>query len=218
MRYETDLTTYYARRAAEYERIYVKPERQDDLATLRGHVAAFCSDSRVLEYACGTGYWTAVAAPRARAVLGVDINEEVLHVARNKAWPKNNVAFACCDLYELKTLSESYDTILAVFLWSHIKSEDLNTFYPVMHRHVQPGSRVMLLDNRYVEGSSTPIARTDDAGNSYQLRRLDDGGTFEILKNFPTHDALIESLKGKAKNFEYVELDYYWYLTYEVLA
>ena len=76
----------------------------------------------------------------------------------------------------------------------------------------------MILDNRYVEGSSTPIARTDDAGNSYQLRRLDDGGTFEILKNFPTHDALIESLKGKAKNFEYVELDYYWYLTYEVVA
>ena len=41
MRYETDLKTYYARRASEYERIYIKPERQDDLATLRRYVAAF---------------------------------------------------------------------------------------------------------------------------------------------------------------------------------
>ena len=47
----------------------------------------------------------------------------------------------------------------------------------------------------------------DKAGNTYQLRRLDDGGTFEILKNFPVRDRLIESLTGKAKNFEYVELD-----------
>lgn len=218
MRYETDLKTYYARRASEYERIYIKPERQDDLATLRRYVAAFCSDAHVLEYACGTGYWTSVAAPHARTVLGIDINQEVLEVARNKPWPRNNVSFECSDLYELKARAENYDTILAVFLWSHILAEELSAFYGVMHRHVKPGSRVMILDNRYVEGSSTPIARTDKAGNTYQLRRLDDGGTFEILKNFPVRDRLIESLTGKAKNFEYVELDYYWYLTYEVIV
>ena len=33
------LADYYARRAAEYERIYAKPERQADLAALRSRIA-----------------------------------------------------------------------------------------------------------------------------------------------------------------------------------
>ena len=30
-----DITTYYAKRADEYERIYQKPERQDDICKLK---------------------------------------------------------------------------------------------------------------------------------------------------------------------------------------
>ncbi|HEY6168738.1 MAG TPA: class I SAM-dependent methyltransferase, partial [Verrucomicrobiae bacterium] len=54
------LAEYYARRAGEYERIYAKPERQADLAALRARLAEAFRGRRVLEIACGTGYWTEV--------------------------------------------------------------------------------------------------------------------------------------------------------------
>ena len=53
---QPDLVDYYSRRAREYERIYHKPERQDDLGALRRLVAERLVDRDVLEIACGTGY------------------------------------------------------------------------------------------------------------------------------------------------------------------
>lgn len=50
------LLEYYRRRAAEYEKVYDKPERQADLRRLRAVVPAYFSQRRVLEVACGTGY------------------------------------------------------------------------------------------------------------------------------------------------------------------
>ncbi len=76
----------------------------------------------------------------------------------------------------------------------------------------------MLLDNLYVEGSSTPISRQDDAGNTYQLRHLADGSSYEVLKNFPTERELRTHLGFHAKAVKYTSLQYYWYLEYEAAA
>ena len=38
MSIESSMVSYYAERAAEYERIYHKPERQEDLQKLRSFV------------------------------------------------------------------------------------------------------------------------------------------------------------------------------------
>src|SRR5260370_1354780 len=63
-----EMSAYYARRAAEYERVYTGPRWQDDLARLRPRVAEFFAGRRVFEVACGTGYWTLVAAGGAPVV------------------------------------------------------------------------------------------------------------------------------------------------------
>jgi demethylmenaquinone methyltransferase/2-methoxy-6-polyprenyl-1,4-benzoquinol methylase len=74
----------------------------------------------------------------------------------------------------------------------------------------------MLIDNLYVPGSSTPISRTDDASDTYQLRTLDSGETFEVLKNFPTEELLRAEAAGFATRVEFHRLDYYWLFTYEL--
>ena len=110
----TDLPQYYAERATEYERFYDKPGRQADLAALATTVSDYFEGSRLLELACGTGWWTHHAAQRASSVLGVDINDEVLTIARAKDYPRNNTRLLCADLNSLSELGESFDAALVV--------------------------------------------------------------------------------------------------------
>src|SRR5260370_31469174 len=88
-----EMTAYYARRAAEYERVYTGPRWQDDLARLRPRVAEFFAGRRVFEVACGTGYWTLVAAEGARVVHATDLNDATPMLAPAKTYAAP-VAFA----------------------------------------------------------------------------------------------------------------------------
>lgn len=155
--------SYYAARAAEYERIYSRPERQTDLATLRTVVAAYFRGARVLELACGTGYWTSVYAPGAATALATDINSEVLAFARAKSLTPDRVSFRVADAYSLGTVPGTFDSCFAGFWWSHVPRFRLRDFLFALHHRLGLGARVMFLDNRYVEGNSTPIARTDQS-------------------------------------------------------
>lgn len=86
----TNLTEYYAKRAAEYEAIYAKPERQADLEAVATFLKEIFNGKDVLEIACGTGFWTEKIARTARSVWATDINESVLEIARNKNYPSKN--------------------------------------------------------------------------------------------------------------------------------
>lgn len=79
---------------------------------------------------------------------------------------------------------------LAGFWWSHVPLERIPAFLQSLHATLAPGARVVMLDNRYVAGSSTPIAECDAAGNSYQQRLLADGSVHRVLKNFLTREDL----------------------------
>ncbi|WP_226858457.1 hypothetical protein [Diaphorobacter aerolatus] len=89
-------------------------------------------------------------------------------------------------------------------------------FLSGLHRTLKPGARVVLIDNLYVEGSSTPISDTDADGNTYQLRRLKDGGSYRVLKNFPTEQALRELACVHASQILYHSWRYFWALSYRL--
>jgi demethylmenaquinone methyltransferase/2-methoxy-6-polyprenyl-1,4-benzoquinol methylase len=206
-----DLTGYYAQRAAEYERIYEKPERQADLALLREWLPTLLTGRDVLEVACGTGYWTALVAPAARSMVATDASPAVLDVARRKAYPEGRVQFLEADAFALDTVPGGpFTGALAAFWWSHVRHGDLARFLDGLEHRLALRARVVLLDNRYVEGSSTPLARTDADGNTYQRRRLDDGTEHEVLKNFPSDSDLRAVLTPYATRLEIRQLGYYW--------
>ena len=92
--------------------------------------------------------------------------------------------------------------------------ERLRAWLDSLHARLKPGARVVFLDNRFVEGSSTPIARRDGQGNTWQQRRLDDGSTHDVLKNFPTQDQALAALGPRAQQAQWVEFDHYWILSY----
>jgi demethylmenaquinone methyltransferase/2-methoxy-6-polyprenyl-1,4-benzoquinol methylase len=213
MSIEASMVSYYAERACEYERIYQKPERQADLRRLRNFVQGFFAGADVFEVACGTGYWTEVVACRAASVLATDINEEVLAIARTKSLDARKVTFERADAYA-PSAPQRFNAGLSAFWWSHVPKARMRTFVRGFHGVLAPGARVMFLDNVYVEGSSTPISHTDAQGDTYQLRRLDDGSTHEVLKNFPTESELRAAVEGLVLDVQVEFLPYYWTLTY----
>jgi demethylmenaquinone methyltransferase/2-methoxy-6-polyprenyl-1,4-benzoquinol methylase len=208
------LADYYAKRAAEYERIYAKPERQADLVALRPRIGKLAAGKKVLELACGTGYWTEIMAAGAAHVTAIDVNEEVLQIARTKSCPKGRVDFVAGDCYAPPIADRSHNALFAGFWWSHVPLAKLDAFLDGILSSIAPGGFIAFLDNRYVEGSSTPVSRRDADGNSYQLRKLDDGSTHEVLKNFPSASELIQraSRFGWGANVDL--LQHYWLLTY----
>jgi hypothetical protein len=144
-------------------------------------------------------------------VRAVDINEEVHDMARAKSL---TARFERADVYAMPTFQQRFDAGLAAFWWSHIPKGRLRDFLTQFHRPLAPGATVVFMDNVYVEGSSTPISRTDADGNTHQIRKLDDGSTHEVLKNFPTEDELRCAVEGIASEIRIDFLGYYWILTY----
>jgi demethylmenaquinone methyltransferase/2-methoxy-6-polyprenyl-1,4-benzoquinol methylase len=212
------MESYYARRAAEYEAIYAKPERQAELARLGQEVPALFDGAQVLEIACGTGYWTQRIAARARSVHGVDAVDEVLEIARRKPYPRANVRFERADAYALPDWPQRFSACFAGFWWSHVPLARLDAFLAGLAARLAPGALVAFLDNRYVEGSSTPVSRRDADGNTWQERRLADGSRHEVLKNFPGPGELETRLGRTGRAVRVLELAYFWLATYRIMA
>lgn len=216
MHSQSNLAEYYALRANEYERIYQKPERQEDLQILKKLLNATFAGGRVLEIACGTGYWTQVLATTAASVVATDINPEVLKIAHEKSACRGRVKFLQEDAYALPSFSEKFTAGLAAFWWSHVPRARLRDFLLGFHKSFSPGATIVFMDNIYVEGSSTPVSRRDAEGNTYQWRKLDDGTVHQVIKNFPTQDELLESVAGIATKPVFTALKYYWLLQYRI--
>jgi demethylmenaquinone methyltransferase/2-methoxy-6-polyprenyl-1,4-benzoquinol methylase len=211
---DSNLVEYYAKRAAEYEKIYLKPERQNDLAVLRKQLPKELAGEDVLEIACGTGYWTEPVAQTANSILATDINEEVLQIARAKQYPKRNVVFEKRDLFQLSGLPGRFSAGLVAFWWSHLKKSEITGFLRHFHQALAPDAKVVFMDNNYVPGSSFPISRTDGEGNTYQQRKLENSSEYEVLKNFPTEAELRQAVEGLAKDIRFFNLTHYWLLSY----
>ena len=209
-----ELVDYYRRRAGEYEAIYAKPERQRDLRLLEARVAERLAGRRVLEVACGTGYWTQYIARTAKKVHACDINEAVLEIAREKRIAPGRAEFFKADAISLEGAPSGCDAAFAGFWWSHVKKGELARFVESLARRLERGALVAILDNKYVEGSSTAISRRDSAGNTYQKRRLANGNEYEVLKNFPTAPELTQAVRGIAHDARLEELAYYWLLVF----
>ena len=211
------MVSYYAQRAAEYERIYARPERQADLRAMEAWVAdGPFNGRRVLEVACGTGWWTVFGARQAARWLATDLNPETMAVAQHKPLPAS-VRFAAVDAYSFAPIAgQTFDAAFAGCWWSHVPLAQLPGWLDLLHMRLEPGARVVFIDNLYVAGSSTPLSRSDEQGNTYQSRKLDDGSVHEVLKNFPAREQALLMLGPRAVRPQWIDHHHYWLLTYEL--
>ena len=208
---EQALKRYYAQRASSYEQIYQRAERQADLKLIRSYLKQAFRDRSVLDVACGTGFFTADYAANANTVVGIDSSRETLSVARAKNIP--NALFSLGDAYRLSEMDSVFDAAFLGFFMSHVPIAQREPLIAQLHSRLAPGAVVVMLDNCYVEATSTPIAWRDQQGNSYQDRHLPDGSMHRVLKNYPERAELIEAL-GPTISTHWWMLEYYWVLQY----
>jgi SAM-dependent methyltransferase len=100
------------------------------------HVGA---GSRVLDLACGPGHIAAAAAARGAEVVGVDISERMVELARER---HPAIGFEVGDAERLPFPSASFDAVLAGFVFNHLPSPE--AAMAEIARVLAPGGRVAL--------------------------------------------------------------------------
>lgn len=182
---EANLRRYYDQRAPEYEQIYLPRDHQHgrELGELSRELREAMRGRRVLEVACGTGYWTACAAGVALRVTATDASLAMLTEAREKSLPAN-VELLARDAYHLHDLPADFDAGLAMFWLSHVPRARLRAFLDGFHARLGPGAVVYLADNVYLPGLGGELLPPDAAGDTYKMRRSSDGGRHRVLKNY----------------------------------
>lgn len=208
---------YYNRRAATYEEVYRDPERQAELALLSGAMGDALTGRAVLEVACGTGYWTAVAAETARSIIATDISHEMLELAIDKKLPPNRVRFALSDAYGLDAIEGNFDAGLANFWLSHVPRSRLREFLDGLHRRLGEGAVVFIADNAYVPGLGGALLTPPGSEDTFKLRSLGDL-RYTILKNYYSAAELEQVLSTGTKGLRLTMGRYYWWLTYTVTS
>lgn len=210
------MQAYYAARAPIYDAVYAKPERQADIGWLQAHLPTRLAGRRLLEVACGTGYWTPHLAATARHVTATDGVAEPLALARNRPGTQG-VAFTQADAYALPPALGSFDGAFAGLWFSHVPIAQRPAFLHSLHARLTPGARVILIDNSRAQCTELPIADTDAAGNTWQVRTLPDGSHHRVLKNFPTEAELRALLAPQATVTAWRELTHFWLIEYELM-
>jgi SAM-dependent methyltransferase len=207
---------YYARRSAEYEAIYARPDpiRQTEQALLAAELKDHLAARRVLEVACGTGYWTQFLSETAMSVVAFDVNPEMLSIARSKSPSRDNVVFALGDAYALDSIKGDFDGALLMFWLSHIPRRPAPAFVDALHSRLSSGARVFMADNVYVPGVGGHLSHDADGPDTYKIRTLSDGSTHRVLKNYHTHDALEELLSTRATDLDIRFGTCFWLVKY----
>jgi len=209
------MRAYYAARAPIYDEVYLRPERQADLAALRAMVPAWFAGRSVLEVACGTGWWTQFIAPLAARMTATDAVAAPLEFARLRPGI-GKVAFVQADAFALPDALGTFDAAFAGLWISHVPVGQRRSFLAGLHARLAPGSTVIFIDNTEAQLVRLPIVERDAAGDTFQLRTLPDGSTHRVLKNFPSEAELRALIDGIGVRARYWRGAHFWAFWYEL--
>lgn len=212
------LKDYYGRRAPEYEQIYHRddPDRQWEQAEVAEAINVILGGRRVLEIACGTGFWTEVAASVAKHVVAIDASADLLALARQKGLPPDKVEFHQADAYDLEAIAGDFDAGLACFWFSHVPKARIADFLKSFHRRVGSGGIVFMADNMFVPGVGAELLTRPASDDTFKLRQLADGSTYEVLKNYYDADQLRAFLEPRSTGLCMNGGSCFWWLSYTV--
>jgi len=216
----SNLVEYYRERAEEYDEIYEwrDPHRQKEQLLLGEAIKESLKGRRVLEVACGTGYWTRILSQSANSIMATDLGEEVMELARGKKYACP-VTFRKEDAYNLSFSDGSYNGGFAFSWLSHIPRKRIDSFLKDLHRVLEEGSRVFMADNVFIPGVGGELIKQASSEDTYKKRTLKDGREFTIIKNYYSADDLKTIFNRRVSGFDVDNIFHgncFWYVSYEI--
>jgi 2-polyprenyl-3-methyl-5-hydroxy-6-metoxy-1,4-benzoquinol methylase len=184
-----DQVDYYRRRAGEYD-----ATAYGDLAAARARIARLVGEmrptGRVLEIACGTGLWTEALAGLADTVLAIDAAPEAVQIARDRV-RSANVRFEVADVFSWHP-DARFDVIFFAAWLSHVPASRVEQFWRLLRGLLAEGGRVLFIDEHVdIRAKEAYVPGLDEIIE----RRLRDGSTFRVIKNFVDPDRLEPRLR-----------------------
>jgi SAM-dependent methyltransferase len=212
------LRAYHDQRAAEYEAVYNRdePVRQAELRELGEALRQATAGRRVLEVACGTGFWTSQIAEEAEHVTAIDTSEEMLLHAQDKGLPGDKVEFRLGDAYRLEATPGRFDAGVLNFWLSHVPQALLHEFLRRFHERLCSGATVFIADNVCLPGAGGELLRGPGSPDTFKRRTLADGSEHHVLKNYYDARQLRELIERHATGLEIHTGSCYWWSTYEI--
>lgn len=138
--------TFFDQEAANYDDWFKTPlgshvEREETACVMS--MTHFPAGSRILDVGCGSGNYSLQLARLGYQVVGIDISEEMLKLAREKAQKEGfDIRFEKQDVYALTFDSESFDGIfsMAAFEFIHEEKQAMDE----MLRVLKPGGDLII--------------------------------------------------------------------------
>jgi 2-polyprenyl-3-methyl-5-hydroxy-6-metoxy-1,4-benzoquinol methylase len=188
-----EMTAYYRARAAEYDEWFYRQGRYDrgadanarwlaEAETVFAAIDRLSLTGDILELAPGTGIWTERLARTARSVTAVDASAEMIAINRAKVG-RENVTYLLADLFTWQP-DRTYDAVVFGFWISHVPHERLTAFLAMTAAALRPDGAIFFVDGRREPTSTAAGDRLPEADSQMMTRRLNDGRTFQIVKNF----------------------------------
>lgn len=195
---------YYAARAPEYDEWWTRAGRYDRGGELNARwfaeidevcaaLDAFGPRGRVLDIACGTGWWTRrlASANDVHEVVAVDASSEVLAINRVRTRGLR-VRHVQTDLFAWSP-DARYDNIFFGFWLSHVPPERVSWFLGLLSRALVPGGGFFFVDNQPAPTGTATDQSLDEGPR--QRRRLNDGREFDIVKVYYEPSRLTQTLR-----------------------
>ena len=171
--------TYYRARAGEYDA--TSPIAADDRSReeLVHALETFAPLGRVLEFACGTGQWTATLAKHASELTAVDSSPEMLAIASSRI-QDNRVRFIPADIFAWRP-DGRYDVVFFSAWLSHVPPQRFDRFWELVAACLDETGRVFFIDElpatgaheQTVPGAPAPtVERTLTNGDRYRTVKI----------------------------------------------
>lgn len=188
-----EMKAYYRARAQEYDEWFYRQGRYNrgPEANARWFAEAdevfatldtFALTGDVLELAPGTGIWTERLVRTAATITAVDASPEMIEINRTRvADPR--VSYVLADLFSWQA-ERPYDAIFFGFWLSHVPQERLDDFFRSITTMLRPGGKIFFVDNRREPTSMAINHQLPEQGSQLMVRTLNNGQSFEIVKNF----------------------------------